>query len=69
MAAFVSSIVTMESDAEKFAFKGPIYSALTDKVEHNCHFPTPGRNCTNVGRSVDFIVFMERCLIRVGKTL
>jgi hypothetical protein len=21
------------------------YTAFTDKVERNCHFPAPGRNC------------------------
>jgi hypothetical protein len=21
------------------------YSTFTDKPEHNCHFPAPGRNC------------------------
>jgi hypothetical protein len=26
------------------------YSAFTDKVERNCNFPAPGRNCYNTGK-------------------
>jgi hypothetical protein len=26
------------------------YSAVTDKVEGNCHFSAPGRNCCDVGK-------------------
>jgi hypothetical protein len=44
-----------------------IYSAFADKVECNCHFPVPGRNCKK--QAVDFIVFKKRYLTRVGKTL
>jgi hypothetical protein len=29
-----------------------IYGVFTDKVERNCHFPAPGRNCYNVGKLI-----------------
>jgi hypothetical protein len=29
-----------------------LHSAFTDKVEHNYHFPAPGRNCYNTGKLI-----------------
>lgn len=28
--------------------KAVLHTAFTDKGEHNCNFPAPGRNCYNI---------------------
>jgi hypothetical protein len=42
--------------------------AFTDKVERNCHFPAPGRNCYKRDKG-DFIDSDKRYLTRIWKTL
>jgi hypothetical protein len=33
-------------------FNNSFYSTFIDKVECNCHFPAPGRNCYNTGKLI-----------------
>lgn len=40
------------------------YTASTDKVERNDHFPVSGRNYCNEG-----VMIFERCVARMGKNL
>jgi hypothetical protein len=46
---YISAVQTTHCDREaRSNTRVPstgIYSAFTDKPEHNCHFPAPGRNC------------------------
>jgi hypothetical protein len=49
-----------EANRRKRSWSNFRYSALTDKVKRNCHFPAPGRN---------YFFFMERHLTRIGKIL
>jgi hypothetical protein len=45
------------------SYKPLQYSAFTDKVERNCHFPAPGRNCYNTGKLI-LLFFMKQHLYR-----
>jgi hypothetical protein len=43
------------------------YSAFTDKVESNCHFPAPGRNCFYTGKLI--LLFYGAILVSYRENL